>query len=124
MERILSGIAAVLLGGQLAWIGMAHAEGAIYGNWAMYHTGVNYEASATVDGVTLSPDAFFARYHIPPTGFNGRSLDHVKAILKGRESDVGAAETVQLDVHWAENGGQPSEWLWRNDVVRVAAAKP
>lgn len=124
MQRILTGIAAVLLVGQLVWIGKAHQDGGIYGNWAMYHTGVNYEATATVDGMTLSSDEFTARYRIPATGFNGRSLDHVTSILRGREVSYNDGQAVALNVRYSENGGDAFEWQWRGGVVRVAAAKP
>lgn len=124
MERILSGIAAVILVGQLVWIGHAHQNGAVYGNWAMYHTGINYQATASVDGVDLTAKEFSARYHIPAQGFNGRSLDHLTAILAGRELSYGErGEIVALRVRFAENGGEARDWTWRSGVTQVAAIR-
>lgn len=109
--RIL--IPAALLLFQLCAILYARTVPTRYFCWAPYDTQTEYTATATVNGHTLTPKEFLARYRRPARGNDNRSPQHVIDMLEQAETiHQTLGDKTTIDMKYRVNGKQMLEWRW------------
>jgi len=106
--RIVAGVAFLLF--QVAMMVRARFDPDRYFCWAPHDSQNEYEIVSVVDGRALDRGEVHARYHLPAVGVDPRAIEHIKDVIRARESQ--ATQAAQVTVLYRTNGASPERWSW------------
>jgi hypothetical protein len=104
------GILAVVFCVQAAALVHARFVPTRYLCWAPYDQISFYTIEADRAGHPLTATEIGARFRMPPTGRENRSIHHVLAAIAQFESTYGRADRVSVRVVYRVNGGAEQTW--------------
>ena len=103
-------LAALILLVQVCFIVHARFDPARYFCWAMFHSFVEYQIQATMNGKELSAVEINARYGRKAIGVDPHSIQHIKDVIVQRER--GPGQPVHVRLVYRTNGKSEQEWVW------------
>lgn len=80
--------------------------------WAMFHTYAPYRIEVTIRGEPLTRDQIAARYRIPASDIERRSIAHPIDIIRRTEETRGAADEARVTLRYREGRGAEHAWRW------------
>ena len=103
-------VAGVVLAFQAASIVYARFDDARYFCWAPHDAQNEYVIAVEIDGRSLSPSEVEARYRIPASGVDPRSIAHVTRLVQQYERTLGADDDATVVVGYRINGKALRRW--------------
>ena len=97
---------------QLAGVVYARLVPTRYLSWAPYDQISFYEIEADVRGTPLSPEEVEARYRLPASGRENRSIHHVLDAVALYEQTYGAGDSAAVRIRFTVNRGEEEVWTY------------
>jgi hypothetical protein len=101
---------AVIFAVQIAGIVYARFAPTRYLSWAPYDQISFYQIDVTLHGRGLTPVEVAARYRMPASGRENRSIHHVLNTVAQYEATYGRGDGADVVVRFRVNGGQEQVW--------------
>ena len=102
----------LFFGIQLAGVVYARLVPTRYLSWAPYDQISFFDIEVDVRGKRLTPDEIEARYRLPASGRENRSIHHVLDAVALYEGTYGAADSAAVRIRYTVNGGAEESWTY------------
>lgn len=97
---------------QLAGVVYARLVPTRYLSWAPYDQISFFEIEVDVRGTRLSPEEVEARYRLPASGRENRSIHHVLKAVALYEQTYGVGDSASIRIRFTVNRGEAELWTY------------